>query len=82
MSEAGPAAPDFVYRDGALHAEGVALARIADELGTPVYVYSAAHLERQYRRFASALAASSPEQATSALNAPLLSLCFSIVRTK
>ena len=56
MNEAGPAAPDFVYRDGALHAEGVALAHLADEIGTPVYVYSAAHLERQFQRFAASLA--------------------------
>jgi len=56
VNEAGPAAPDFVYRDGALHAEGVALAHLADEIGTPVYVYSAAHLERQFQRFAASLA--------------------------
>ena len=44
----------FTYRDGALHAEGVPLARIAAEVGTPVYVYSTATLERHYRAFAAA----------------------------
>ncbi len=33
-------APDFAYRDGALHAEDVPLARIAAAVGTPVYCYS------------------------------------------
>jgi diaminopimelate decarboxylase len=42
----------FEYRDGRLHAEAVDLARLADEVGTPVYVYSTATLERHYRVFA------------------------------
>lgn len=46
----------FVYRDGILHAEDVALPRIAAEVGTPVYVYSAATLARHYRLFTEALA--------------------------
>ena len=45
----------FLYRDGALHAEGVALSEIAAQVGTPVYVYSAATLERHYRLFTEAL---------------------------
>ncbi len=36
----------FDYRDGALHCEDVPLARIAEEVGTPVYVYSTATLRR------------------------------------
>ena len=36
----------FTLIDGALHAEGVSLERIADEVGTPVYVYSRATFER------------------------------------
>ena len=51
-----PGAPDFAYRDGALHIEDVPLARIAAEIGTPVYCYSASQIERQYRRFAAAFA--------------------------
>lgn len=38
----------FAYRRNTLHAEGVSLARIAREVGTPTYVYSAATLERHY----------------------------------
>lgn len=45
----------FGYRDGVLHAEDVALPRIADEVGTPVYVYSTATLERHYRVLEEAL---------------------------
>ncbi|ARP97055.1 diaminopimelate decarboxylase [Bordetella genomosp. 13] len=36
--------PHFHYRDGVLHAEGVALDKLAAELGTPLYVYSRAAL--------------------------------------
>ena len=31
----------FAYQAGTLHAEGVPLARIAEGVGTPVYIYSA-----------------------------------------
>jgi diaminopimelate decarboxylase len=41
--------------DGVLHAENVPLNRIAEEVGTPVYVYSRATLERHARVFRSAL---------------------------
>ncbi|MFC7054057.1 diaminopimelate decarboxylase [Hansschlegelia quercus] len=41
----------FDYRGGALHAEGVALSRIAEEAGTPAYVYSTATLTRHVRVF-------------------------------
>ncbi|MHA6318035.1 diaminopimelate decarboxylase [Altererythrobacter sp. CAU 1778] len=46
----------FQLRDGELYAEDVALARIAEEVGTPVYVYSRATLERHARVFREALA--------------------------
>ncbi len=45
----------FHLRDGELYAEDVPLARIADEVGTPVYVYSRATLERHARVFREAL---------------------------
>jgi diaminopimelate decarboxylase len=38
----------FEFRDGVLHVEDVDLSHIADEVGTPVYVYSSATLERHY----------------------------------
>ncbi|MBY8824691.1 diaminopimelate decarboxylase [Sphingomonas colocasiae] len=46
----------FTLRDGALHAEDVPLTAIADAVGTPVYVYSAATIERHIRVFRDALA--------------------------
>jgi diaminopimelate decarboxylase len=45
----------FLYRNGSLHAEGVALADIAATVGTPFYCYSAATLTRHYRLFTEAL---------------------------
>ncbi len=41
----------FQLKDGVLHAEDVALPDIADQVGTPVYVYSRATLERHARVF-------------------------------
>ena len=46
----------FLYRDGILQAEDVAIPDIAAEVGTPFYVYSAATLTRHYRLFTEALA--------------------------
>jgi diaminopimelate decarboxylase len=46
----------FRLIDGVLHAEDVPLPRIADAVGTPVYVYSRATLERHARVFREALA--------------------------
>lgn len=46
----------FQYRDGVLYAEDVPLSRIAAEVGTPVYVYSRATLERHARVFREGLA--------------------------
>ncbi|MCU4178125.1 diaminopimelate decarboxylase [Bosea sp. BH3] len=50
----------FAYRDGSLHAEGVDLKRIAAEVGTPVYVYSTATIERHYQLFAAAVKKAAP----------------------
>ena len=46
----------FHFRDGVLHAEDVPLPRLAAEVGTPVYVYSAATFRRHARVFRAALA--------------------------
>ncbi|MGI4731994.1 MAG: diaminopimelate decarboxylase [Janthinobacterium lividum] len=46
----------FAYRDGELWCEDVPLARIAAEVGTPVYVYSAATFRRHARVFRDAMA--------------------------
>ncbi len=45
----------FLYKNGELFAEGVAIAEIAAEVGTPFYVYSSATLTRHYRLFDEAL---------------------------
>lgn len=45
----------FGYRDGALHAERVPVAAIAERHGTPCFVYSRAALERRYRAYEEAL---------------------------
>ncbi|WP_148861481.1 diaminopimelate decarboxylase [Marinobacter fonticola] len=46
----------FNYRDGTLFAEDVPAARIAEQFGTPAYVYSRATLERHFRAYDDALA--------------------------
>ena len=45
----------FLYRDGALHAEDVPLAEIAEAVGTPFYCYSTATLTRHFKLFDEAL---------------------------
>lgn len=47
----------FEYRNGALHAESVSLAQIAEHYGTPCFVYSRAALTEAYRSFDAAFAA-------------------------
>ena len=47
----------FAYRDGVLYAEDIPLPRIAEEIGTPVYVYSRATLVRHARVFRDGLSA-------------------------
>jgi diaminopimelate decarboxylase len=46
----------FEPRAGVLHAEQVPLVQIAEQVGTPVYVYSRAHFESRYRALIAALA--------------------------
>ena len=46
----------FVYRDQQLCAESVPLARIAEQFGTPCYIYSRAALEAAYQAYDQALA--------------------------
>jgi diaminopimelate decarboxylase len=49
------AAAGFIRQDGTLTCDGVSLDRIADAVGTPAYVYSAASISSQYERLARAL---------------------------
>ena len=46
----------FSYQDGVLHAEGVSLAAIAGQFGTPTYVYSKAALLANFASYADACA--------------------------
>ena len=46
----------FQYRDGKLHCEDVDLAGVAEEFGTPLYVYSAGTILDHYTRLDAALA--------------------------
>lgn len=50
----------FAYRAGALCAEAVPIETIAEEVGTPFYLYSAAAITDRLRRFAAAFAAEAP----------------------
>ena len=50
----------FQYQNGQLMAEDVALADIAHTVGTPVYVYSTATLQRHFRVFREAFATVNP----------------------
>ena len=45
----------FEYRNHELHCEDVPLAKIAADVGTPVYVYSRGEIERAYKAFDAAL---------------------------
>lgn len=47
----------FAYHSGQLCAEGVVLAEIAKQFGTPCYVYSRSAIEQRWRAFDSALTA-------------------------
>jgi diaminopimelate decarboxylase len=46
----------FTYRNGALHAEDVALATIAEAVGTPFYCYSGAAIAGSFKEFRNAFA--------------------------
>jgi diaminopimelate decarboxylase len=50
----------FDYREGELHCEDVSASRIAEEVGTPTFVYSAATLRHHYRQVAEAFAELDP----------------------
>lgn len=45
----------FTYKNNQLHCEGVALSEMAQEFGTPLYVYSAAAILESFQRYQRAL---------------------------
>jgi len=71
----------FEPQDGALWCEGVPLADIAQAVGTPVYVYSTATMERHYRVFAGALNAHPELGAPSVAYAVKANSNLSVLRT-
>lgn len=50
------------YKNGRLHMEGVALEKIAEKFGTPLYCYSAAQLERNLQGYLKAMKSVMPEK--------------------
>lgn len=50
----------FSYRSGSLHCEDVPVQRIADEVGTPTFIYSAGTFKTHYQRIAEAFAEVKP----------------------
>jgi diaminopimelate decarboxylase len=71
----------FELRDGALWCEGLPLADIAQAVGTPVYVYSTATMERHYRVFSGALNAHPELGAPSVAYAVKANSNVSVLRT-
>ncbi len=59
----------FALRNGVLHAEDVPLTTIAEAVGTPVYIYSRATLERHARVFREALSGVSRKHLAFAIKA-------------
>ncbi len=50
----------FTYKNGALYCENVALESVAEQFGTPLYVYSGAQLRANIRGIGATLAGNSP----------------------
>jgi diaminopimelate decarboxylase len=50
----------FIYKNGSLYAEDMALTEIAEKIGTPFYCYSTTTLQRHYRVFRDALTELNP----------------------
>ena len=59
----------FAYKNGVLHAEDVPMSRIAEAVGTPVYIYSRATLERHAQVFRNALSGVGPKHIAFAIKA-------------
>ncbi len=56
----------FIYRDGELYCERVPVSRIAEDVGTPTFIYSTATLSEHYGEFEKAFAPLAP------------TICFSV----
>jgi diaminopimelate decarboxylase len=51
-----PASRPFAYRNRTLHCDGISLSNLAEEHGTPLYVYSAQQISYRFQLFQSAFA--------------------------
>ncbi|MEO7135118.1 MAG: diaminopimelate decarboxylase [Vicinamibacterales bacterium] len=72
---------EFELRKGALHCEDVPLRTIADAVGTPVYVYSTALVQRRAREFKAGVAALDNSLITFAVKAnPNAAILATLVR--
>jgi diaminopimelate decarboxylase len=65
----------FDWQDGQLHAEEVPLEVIAEQVGTPTYVYSAGAIRHSFGRLASAFAPLAPHLHYAIKASPNLHLC-------
>ncbi len=65
----------FEYRDGQLWCERVPIERLADDVGTPAYVYSTATLLHHYDQFARAFAELNPVICYAVKSCQNLSIC-------
>lgn len=70
----------FTYHDGRLACEGVPMQAIAEQVGTPVYVYSRATLLEHYSRIQKAFAAVSPLICYSVKSCGNLGVCRTLVQ--
>lgn len=70
----------FNYHDGRLACEGVPMQTIAEQVGTPVYVYSRATLLEHYARIQKAFAAVSPLICYSVKSCGNLGVCRTLVQ--
>jgi len=65
----------FDYRDGDLHCEDVPAARIAEQIGTPTYVYSKTTILNHFERIARAFEELNPVICYSIKSCPNLHIC-------
>ena len=70
----------FNYKNGELYCEGVSAERIAQEVGTPAYVYSKATLVHHYRQIAEAFAPLKPTVCYSIKSCGNINICRVLAR--
>jgi len=71
----GQGVDHFSYRNGRLWCDQVAVTTVAEDLGTPAYIYSAATLRHHYHNIAQAFAALDPSICYALKSCQNLSIC-------